>query len=170
VTDKREQLLVYLSGQLATLPNIGTAADGTPAVYRDRGEVLEPNKPAVVLLDGVERTESVVRGTNVVVMPPAVVGLIPQIFVLLRMRDDGANTHLDGQLAPIGPELSAWRANIIALLAQDNTLAAMLGTNGRIEYRGSETDMQTGSTIGVEGAVLQMNFALFYVLDPSQLP
>ena len=170
MTDKREQLLVYVAGLLATLPGIGTAADGTPAVYRDRGEVLEGNKPAVVLLDGVERTESIVKGTNVVVMPAAVVGLIPQIFVLLLKRDDAANTLLNGQLAPIGPEISGWRSRIIALLAQDNTLAAMLGPNGRIEYRGSDTDMQTGSTIGVEGAVLQMNFALFYVLDPSQLP
>ena len=135
----------------------------TPAVYRDRGEVLEPNKPAVVLLDGVERTESIVKGTNVVVMPAAVVGLIPQIFVLLLKRDDAANTLLNGVLAPIGPEISGWRSRIIALLAQDETLAAMLGPNGRIEYRGSDTDMQTGSTIGVEGAVLQMNFALFWV-------
>ena len=170
MADKREQLLAYVASLLATLPNLGKAANGSPAVYRDRGGVLEENKPACVLLDGIERTESIVKPLNVVKFPPAIVGLMPQIFVMMRMRDEADNTTLDGQPNPIGPEISSWRAQIIALLAQDENLAAMLGPNGRVEFRGSDTDMQTGSTMGVEGAVLQLNFALFYVLDPSQLP
>jgi hypothetical protein len=42
----------------------------------------------------------------------------------------------------------------------------MLGPDGQVEYRGSETDMRTANTL--QGMML-MHFALSYVLNPDEL-
>jgi hypothetical protein len=151
--DKREMILAHLLSLLQTLDGLAQL-DGIKSVFRNRGEVPAEKLPAVVLLDGQERIKISRPLSN-----PTIFTLNPQIFVVLKPRDDINN---DG----IGEELSAFRVKIIKLMRDDDTLVAMLGANGQIVYGGHDTDMQTGSTMQGQ---MQMNFALDYVLNPSDL-
>jgi hypothetical protein len=49
---------------------------------------------------------------------------------------------------------------------QDDTLHNLLGTNGYVEYRGMETDMQTGAEVKGQ---FRMDFAFAYVFDFNKL-
>jgi hypothetical protein len=165
-SDIREAILSRLPVLLGGMPGIVKA-------YRNRGELTEESlKPAVITLDGEEdiRTRIDDRQRAVPgVYPPAVFTLRPQIFVLLKKRDRIDNLTLQNNPAPVGPELSGWRNAVFSAVTQDPTLLGLVGSTGRIEYLGSETDMRTGSTIGVMGAQLWLKFAFSYVLNPSQL-
>jgi hypothetical protein len=103
-------------------------------------------------------------------MPVALFTLLPEIFIILKPRADESNltVNINGVLtpAPIGPELSAYRSKVIKVLTTDTNLYTMLGPDGQVEYRGSETDMRTANTL--QGMML-MHFALSYVLNPDEL-
>lgn len=161
MTDRREEILLYLMELLGQI-------EGITAVYRDRGELPDDKLPAAVLLDGKETLKSSISGHKFNAMPTALFGLYPQIFIILRPRDDVSNETLDGVPAPVGPELSAFRVKVLNAMKDEN-LALMLGANGQVEYLGFDTDMQTGSTIGAMGAQMQFHFCFYYVLDPSEL-
>ena len=103
--------------------------------------------PAAVLLDGSEDMLSSVVPQKSVLMPPALMRLRPEIYVLLRQRDDATNLTLDGQPAPVGPELTAWRDAVLSALINDPTLLDLLTTSGQIVYRGCITDMASGRTL-----------------------
>lgn len=157
MTDKRELILTHLLTMLQTLDGPATV-DGVKSVFRDRGEVPVEKLPAVVLLDGREEIKVSTSGRGGV-YAPTIFNLRPQIFVVLKPRDDINN---DG----IGEELSQMRVAIIKIMRDDDTLAALLGANGEVQYLGHETDMQTGSTMLGQ---MQMDFMFSYVLNPSDL-
>lgn len=159
MSDNRELILVRLRALLAEIP-------GVSAMYRNRVEINPAKLPAMVLLDGTERSflTGVNRGRNgrggvVNGTGPSIMILEPQIFFVLKPKDlKDAEDY--------GPELSAWRAKIIKAIYADMELAVILTANGDIEYRGSETDFQTGRTN--EGQ-LQLNFSFYYILNQAQL-
>lgn len=161
MTDKREEILLLLMELLGDI-------EGITAVYRDRGELPNDKLPAAVLLDGSERLRTHISGKSFVQMPPAMFTLSPQIFIILKPRDDISNEKLDGVDAPVGPELSLYRRRVINAMKDEN-LAMLLGPNGQIECLKIDTDMQTGSTIGAMGAQMQFHYDLTYLLDPSDL-
>lgn len=163
-TDKREQILLYLQTLLGQV-------EGITAAYRDRGDFPKEKLPAAVLLDGTEEVRTVIQGHSLTRMPAAVFTLLPQIFVVLKPRYDNTNLTVEDAngkpiSAPVGPELSAYRVKVLKAILSDINLAALLGNNGQIEYRGCDTDMQTGSTMVGQ---LQLHFAFSYVLDTAQL-
>jgi hypothetical protein len=81
-----------------------------------------------------------------------------------------AATEVGGQMmSPLGPLISQYRAAMISAILNDQSLVALVGANGQIIYERMETDMQTGSTVGALGATVMFQFALTYVLNPSQL-
>jgi hypothetical protein len=155
--DKRETILAHLLAMLDGLDGLAEV-DGVKSVFRNRGEIPQEKLPAVVLLDGREKIK-VSTSTHGGLRTPTIFTLSPQIFIVLKPRDDINN---DG----IGEELSAYRVKIIKLMRDDDTLAALLGANGEALYLSSETDMQTGSTMQGQ---MQMDFAFSYVLNPSDL-
>ena len=155
--DKRETILAHLLSMLQTIDGVAQL-DGSKSVFRNRGEVPAEKLPAIVLLDGRE-VMKVTNSTRGGMRAPTVFTLSPQIFVVLKPRDDINN---DG----VGEELLTYRAKIIALLRDDDALWALLGSNGEAIYEGHETDMQTGSTMQGQ---MQMNFTFSYVLNPSDL-
>lgn len=161
--DQREAVMTRLGVLLAAVP-------GIKGVFRDRGELPPQDKtPGIVLLDGVEKIKTELAGRNFTAMPVAVFTLLPQVFLVLSLRDDVDNTLLNGTSNPVWQELSAFRVKIISAVLNDDSLVALLGDNGSVEYRGFDSDMQTGSTIGSLGATMQFHFAISYVLDPSDL-
>lgn len=155
--DKREAILSHLLSILQTVNGVAVV-DGVKSVFRNRGEVPAEKLPASVLLDGKE-VMKISNSTRGGMRAPTVYTLSPQIFIVLKPRDDINN---DG----IGEELSAYRVQILKLMRDDDTLWALLGSNGEVIYEGHDTDMQTGSTMQGQ---MQMNFTFSYVLNTSDL-
>lgn len=155
----REQILVQIGSILASIAGVKTFC-------RDRGELGDIELPAIIMLDGREDiVDNRVAQMKSVRMPPAVFRLQPQIFVILRQRDDASNLTLDGADAPIGPELSYWRDAVLSALINDPTLIGMLDTSGQIVYRGMTTDMVTGATLQGQ---MQLFIDFHYVWFPLQ--
>jgi hypothetical protein len=148
--DKREQLLAQMFVVLTAIPGVVNS-------FRNRGELPEDKRPAIVLLDGTEEVrppQNVKGGARL--LGPIMCSLKPQVFALL-VPDGPQNTGK-------GQELSAFRMQILKAVLTDPTLKALCGTNGSITYDSMSTDMQTGSSM--EGQ-LQINFTLAYVLNPN---
>lgn len=158
MTTKREQILERILQVLGTV-------SGITAAYRNRAEFPDDKLPAAALLDGGESLTQEITPNKSVKMPPAIFSLRPQVFVILKPRDDMSNTTLEGVVAPIGEELSEYLDRVIQAVVNDPTLVSLVGSNGQILYRGSETDMQTGSSIIGQ---LRVDFEFRYVFIPPQ--
>src|SRR5262249_31445394 len=141
---------------------------GENSVYRNRAQIPPDKLPALVLLDGSESISGPPIRDSMGLVPnqayPQNALLKPQVFVVLKVRDTTANTEVNGQPAPVGPELSMMRMKLLQMVMKDDGLQSLVGANGGIKYMGHETDLQTGST--VEGQ-MQLNFEFAYVLNPS---
>lgn len=163
--DRREAIMTHI--QTVTLPGVA----GIMGVFRNRNDLPPQDKtPGILLLDGIEKMRTEFEHRNLRGQPPAVFTLRPQIILALTPRTDPDNTLLpDGTVLPVGKELSSFRMAILNAMTNDGDLIAMLGDNGSVFYEGFETDMQNGSTIGALGAIMQLTFAISYVLDPSEL-
>lgn len=161
--DKRELILAQLFSVLQSLEEIKTS-------WRNRGELPEAdNCPAAILLDGTEKRVTEVKGYSIQQVPAGAFLLEPQVFVVLRKRDTLTNLTLDGQDAPIGPEISLWRIRVVRAVTNDETLLGLVGPNGQIFYDGMDTDMKTGSSMGSLGPHMQFFFGFNYVLDPGNI-
>lgn len=148
--DKRELILSRLLTLLTQL------ADGTGIyVYRDQAEFETDELPAYVLLDGND-TKSVGSSDR---RGPQIMLLTPQIFYIPVPTENPKN---DG----VGSNLSAMRVAMIKKVMQDGTLQDLLGDNGYVEYRGMETDMQTGAEVKGQ---FRMDFAFAYVFNFNKL-
>lgn len=152
--DRREEILIQL--EVILLEEIG---DGL--VFRNRSDVERMERPCVILLDGVESTTGTLtrkssRGPDI---RADLMELRPEVFLFLKRREEA-------QAATRGPELSAYRMQLIKAVIHDETLISIVGSNGGIFYRGHDTDMQSGEA--VQGMML-LRFAFHYVLDPNEL-
>jgi hypothetical protein len=161
MTDKREMIL---SQMLLLLSTVSDTYDPSQSlnVFRNRAEIPADKLPAVVLLDGKESLKYpkmlpvATRGGALI---PAVYDLHPQVFIVLRPRDDIQNEG-------VGEELSGLRMQVLKAIIQDDGLRGLLGSNGELNYLGHDTDLQTGSTVLGQ---MQLNFQLSYVFDPNDL-
>lgn len=156
--DKRELILDRMFDILNAVPQLLDYSEHS--CFRDRGVLEDDKRPAIVLLDGVENVKNSVERRGRVALSPTVMTLLPQIFVVLKLRKTNTN-------AGVGPELSAFRLAVINAIGTDKQLIDLCGPNGQISLRRVETDMQSGSTL--EGQ-LRLDFAIDYVLDPSEFP
>lgn len=154
--DKRELILLRLQAILATVAGLSSTQ-----VYRDRGEFDEEKTtlPIIILLDGSERKVSEARNGRTAMALPAIMELIPEMFLIMKPK-------VLNKAAEYGPEISNWRMKVLKAIMFDSTLLALLGSNGALDYRGMDTDMQTGRSM--EGQI-QFNFAFRYVFNPSDL-
>jgi hypothetical protein len=153
----REQILDRVTAILADMT-------GAPPVYRNRGDILDIQRPAIVVLDGIEKNvaeqqESIKTRR----MVPAIILMSPQIFVLLKERDNANNDTVGNVPDPVGAELNYWLDAIRGALSNDALLLQYLTANGQVIYRGCWTDMQTGSTLLGE---LRVFIDLIYVWLP----
>lgn len=149
--DRREAILVRLEAIL-----LETAVSGSGInVYRDRAELEDNELPAYVLLDGgEERTinTSDRRG-------PTLLTMSPQIFYVPVPPTTRVNEGL-------GPQMSEHRAKLISAVMNDGELAGLVGANGWVEYRGMESDTQTGGE--VQGQ-FRLDFGVAYLLNFRKL-
>lgn len=158
MTDTREDILAQVVVCLQTVT-------GLHNVFRNRDQLPNAVLPAAVVLDGREEIITEIQNTRSVKMPPALFELWPQVWLALPPRDTVDNEYLNGQLNPIGPELSHFRMLMIDSILNDPTLATILGPNGQMAYRGCETDMAIGSS--VKGN-LMLQFSFRYVFIPPR--
>lgn len=167
--NRREDVLLHLFALLGTVQGLQTF-NGAPCVFRNRGE-LPPREmtPGLIMLDGPVSRKTSLDGMNFNAMPPAVFTMYPEALLALTPRDDVGNTLLNGQPAPIGPEIAVFEARILDVILNDENLVAMLGDDGSVAYDGFESGMRNGSDIGASGAAVIFKFAISYVLDPSEL-
>jgi hypothetical protein len=159
MTDKREMILAQM---LLLLGTITDSVSQSLNVFRNRAEIPADKLPAVVLLDGKEN----IRWPKILPVAtrggariPAVYDLHPQVFIILKPRDDIQNEG-------VGEELSGLRMQVLKAMIQDDGLRGLLGSNGELNYLGHITDLQTGSTVLGQ---MQLNFQLSYVFDPNDL-
>jgi hypothetical protein len=85
--------------------------------------------------------------------------LSPQIFYIPVPTSNQLNVG-------VGPDLSSMRVNMMRSVMRDSQLMDLLGDNGYVEYRGMETDMQTGAEVKGQ---FRMDFAFAYVLNFNKL-
>lgn len=156
MSDTREQILIRLQSLLGEIYD-------APAenVFRDRGDVPTTVRPCMILLDAGETLASsnTTRTGRSMGPAPQIMRMDPQIFALLKSRPVNESDQL-------GIELSQYRVAMMQAILFDTQLQELVGENGQIQYRGCDTDMQTGGSMEGE---LQMHFSLYYALDPSKL-
>jgi hypothetical protein len=66
----------------------------------------------------------------------------------------------------VGPELNAYRAQIIRTFDADETLLQLMGENGEFIYHGGPTDMQSGQSMQGQ---FKLDFSIVYPFNPSEL-
>jgi len=139
-----------------------STVDGIVAAKRNRFQLPPTMLPGVAVNDSKERAMQTHIGKGLEATPPLKFLLEPEVWVLLKAR---ANYENEG----VGEELSGYRAKIITAVLYDDELRSLVNGfdgNGDIEYRGHETDMQSGSMFLGQ---MRLDFAFSYVLNPSDL-
>lgn len=165
----REEILERIVAVLGAVPGVAISA-------RNRADLADTTLadafPAVIVLDGAEDMVQQIVPNKTVRMPPAIMRLRPEIFVILPQRDDATNQTLGGVDQPIGPDLSAFRDSCLAALINDAVLCGngrdvqgLLTTSGQIVYRGCSTDMASGRTLWGQ---LQLFIDFHYVWVPPR--
>lgn len=145
MTDRRELILERLVAIGRTLP-------GLALVDRNRVAVSDLSLPALVVHDGAETAaedDPPLRPTRT----PRRVVMTPQVALLARAAD-----------GPVGSALNALRAALVAAVEGDAELLALtrLG-EGSARYQGGGLALDEG--VGE----LSVDFAVAYILDPSEL-
>ncbi len=124
------------------------------SVYRNQGDYDNILLPALVLLDGEEQRQAGGHGGVQRML------LAPQVWVVLKPKTQAAEQE------DVGPELSAYRMEVLQAFMDDGPLAVLQGENGEIEYRGYTTDLQSGSTML---GTMRVDLGFSYLFDPVDL-
>jgi hypothetical protein len=145
--DVREEILVRLLAIAGAVPGVVTAA-------RNRNNIAENERPAILILDADEAAEPndpVNRPANA----PRRIGMTPEIYILLGAKPDN-----------VGASINGLRQRFLGAVMHDAELGQIIGTNGRIRYEGCATGLTLGRKIEAEMGV-SMTFS--YFLIPSDL-
>lgn len=148
MSDKRESILVRLL-------EISKGIDGIQAAYRNKDEIGEKLRPAIVILDADEASND---GDNNRGRPFASlrrVTMTPEIYIILG-----------GKPETVGTDINALRSKLIKAILTDTTLAGIVGTSGGMSYEGCITSLARGRTMEGECSIL---FSFTYILNPSEL-
>jgi hypothetical protein len=149
MTDKREVIFRRLVEIAKTVP-------GIVAVFRNKDEISDRQRPCIVILDADEAADDgdpsgMTRRPNA----PRRVAMTPELYVMLGAKPE-----------KIGTELNIFRAAILKALLTDAALASLVGTNGDIRYEGCATALARGRVMEGE---MGLSFTFTYVLRPDEL-
>lgn len=140
---------------LERLKSIAAGVDGVQLAGRNMIEVPESKMPAVMILEGDEEVSQSHSEARQRATTPAPMVMVPELCII------GNETA-----ANLGETLNAVRAALIKAVTTDATLAGILGSNGRVVYRGAVTDLGIGRAMLGRMA---LRFAITYVLKPTEL-
>lgn len=156
-TDVREAILLRLAAIVLT-PGLGFAS-----AVRNRGLRSNEQRPAVIVLDGDESPilthggrQNRAQGGRALPLTPSIMQMKPELYILLQ---EARPKNLE-----VGEELNAKRIALIAAIAEDTALAALLGSNGTMLYNGCVTDLKSGSALTGQ---MRLDFAFNYTFHPT---
>ena len=156
--DVREAVLARLQA-IILLPAAGTFS----TAVRNRGLRSNEQRPAVIMLDGDETPVLTHGGRNnraqsgrSMVLTPSIMQMRPELYILLK-EDRPVNVD-------VGEELNTKRIALVAAIAEDTALKALLGSNGGILYNGCVTDLKSGSALTGQ---MRLDFAFNYTFFPT---
>lgn len=147
--DKRELILARLFMVLGAIP-------GVEQCVRNRAELPDEKRPAILMLDGNEESRDTLPGVPPI--SPMLVSLEPEIYLSMKSaKPDNVG---------IGQALNAFRVLILKAITTDAVLLSLIGTNGKIQYNGCITDLARGRAMDGEMA---LTIAFVYILKPTEL-
>ena len=147
MTDRREMILTRLL-------EIAVGVDGIVTVFRNKDEISERQRPAIVILDADEAADDAVPSSRPS-RAPRRVAMTPEIYILLGAKPE-----------ELGSVINALRARFVKSVLGDSQLGSIVGTNGDIRYEGCATALARGRSMEGEMGV---SFSFTYVLRPEEL-
>ena len=147
MTDRRELILVRLL-------EIAKGIEGIAGAFRNRDEISEKQRPAIVILDADEAADDADPTTRPS-RSPRRVAMTPEIYILLGAKPE-----------ELGSVINALRARFVKSVLGDSQLASIVGSNGDIRYEGCATALARGRSMEGEMGV---SFSFTYVLRPEEL-
>jgi hypothetical protein len=146
--DRRELIL-------ARLAVIAAGVEGVTFSARNRDELSDRQRPAIIILDADEVADAGGAGQGRKPQAPSVVSMTPEIYILLSDKP-----------ADVGGSLNTLRARLLKAVLADATLANLTGPNGAIRYEGCATGLSRGRSMEGEMGV---SIAFLYPLNPNEL-
>ena len=147
MTDRREMILTRLL-------EIAVGVDGIVAAFRNKDEISEKQRPAIVILDADEAADDTDPGSRPA-RSPRRVAMTSEIYILLGAKPE-----------ELGSVINALRARFVKSVLGDSQLGSIVGTNGDIRYEGCATALARGRSMEGEMGV---SFSFTYVLRPEEL-
>ena len=145
--DRREMIL-------SRLLEIAGSTQGIVAALRNKDEISEKQRPAIVILDADEAADDADPTTRPS-RSPRRVAMTPEIYILLGAKPED-----------LGTAINALRARFVKSVLGDSQLGSIVGTNGDIRYEGCATALARGRSMEGEMGV---SFSFTYVLRPEEL-
>lgn len=139
---------------LARLLVIAAGVDGVTNAYRNRDDIAETSRPAIVILDADEAADDSDPGRRPAAAPRRV-AMTPEIYILL-----GATP------ANVGTSINLLRARFVKAVMTDAPLIAMTLDGVGIRYEGCATGLARGRSMEGEMGV---SFTFTYVMRPDTL-
>ena len=147
MTDRREMVL-------ARLLEIARGIEGIFAAFRNKDEISERQRPAIVILDADEAADDADPSSRPS-RAPRRVAMTPEIYILLGAKPE-----------ELGSVINVLRARFVKSVLGDSQLGSIVGSNGDIRYEGCATALARGRSMEGEMGV---SFSFTYVLRPEEL-
>ena len=147
MTDRREMILTRLL-------EIAVGVDGIVAAFRNKDEISEKQRPAIVILDADEAADDADPSSRPS-RAPRRVAMTPEIYILLGAKAED-----------LGTAINTLRARLVKAILIDSSLLTILGSSGYARYEGCATALARGRSMEGEMGV---SFSFTYVLRPEEL-
>ena len=147
MTDRREMILTRLL-------EIAVGVDGIVAAFRNKDEISERQRPAIVILDADEAADDADPSSRPS-RAPRRVAMTPEIYILLGAKSED-----------LGTAINTLRARLVKAILMDPSLLTILGSSGDARYEGCATALARGRSMEGEMGV---SFSFTYVLRPEEL-
>ena len=145
--DRREMIL-------SRLLEIASATEGVVAAFRNKDEISEKQRPAIVILDADEAADDADPTTRPS-RSPRRVAMTPEIYILLGAKPED-----------LGTAINTLRARLVKAILMDPSLLTILGSSGDARYEGCATALARGRSMEGEMGV---SFSFTYALRPEEL-
>ena len=147
MTDRREMILTRLL-------EIAVGVEGIVATFRNKDEISERQRPAIVILDADEAADDADPNSRPS-RAPRRVAMTPEIYILLGAKPED-----------LGTVINTLRARFVKAVLGDAQFSLIVGSNGDLRYEGCATALARGRSMEGEMGV---SFSFTYVLRPEEL-
>jgi len=144
---QREDILARLVAVCATIPGVVLCA-------RNRDEITDRQKPAVIIWDA-DEVANEGEPKRAGAAGPQIISMTPEVYILTT-----------GLPATVGTDLNALRDALLKAVLTDATLRTITGANGSIRYEGCATGLARGRSMEGEMGV---SLSFQYPFNPNTL-